>query len=200
MVIRSFAVSFDYRCPFANILHQHLITALRDGAAFDVEFVPWTLSQGHRLDGELDVWDDTAKFDQLVALAAGVSVRDQQPERFLDAHEALFSARHAGGIRLGTLSEVTQVLEAVGVNLDLLISDLESKRPFRVIGESYRRFERYEAFGVPTVVVGESAVFIRYMNSPNGDDSASTELIESFLTMIVEQPALNEFKHTRLSA
>ena len=200
MAIRSFAVSFDYRCPFANILHQHLIAALRDGAAFDVEFVPWTLSQGHRLDGELDVWDDTAKFDQLVALAAGVSVRDQQPERFLDAHEALFSARHAGGIRLGTLSEVTQVLEAVGVNRDLLISDLESKRPFRVIGESYRRFERYEAFGVPTVVVGESAVFIRYMNSPNGDDSASTELIESFLTMIVEQPALNEFKHTRLSA
>ena len=200
MVIRSFAVSFDYRCPFANILHQHLITALRDGAAFDVEFVPWTLSQGHRLDGELDVWDDTAKFDQLVALAAGVSVRDQQPERFLDAHGALFSARHGGGIRLATLDEVTQVLDAVGVNRDLLISDLESKRPFRVIGESYRRFERYEAFGVPTVVVGESAVFIRYMNSPNGDDSASTELIESFLTMIVEQPALNEFKHTRLSA
>ncbi len=200
MVITSFAISFDYRCPFANILHQHLVASLRDGEVFDVEFVPWTLSQAHRAEGGLDVWDDPAKYDQLVALAAGVSVRDQQPEKFLDAHVALFSARHRDGVRLATLEEVTAVLESVDVDIEQLTADLASTRPWRTIGDSYRRFERYEAFGVPTVVVGDSAVFVRYMEGPNGDASVSTDLIESIISMVVHQPALNEFKHTRLSA
>jgi protein-disulfide isomerase-like protein with CxxC motif len=196
----AFAISYDYRCPFANILHQHLIASLKDGENFDVEFVPWTLSQAHRADDGLDVWDDPQKYDQLVALAAGVSVRDQQPEKFLDAHLALFLARHRSGVRLGTLDEVTTVLDAVGVDTAAVRADLDTTRPWRILGESYRRFERYEAFGVPTIVVGDDAVFVRYMNAPTDDVAASTALMDSLLTMIETQPAINEFKHTRLSA
>jgi len=29
-----FGVNWDYRCPFARNLHEHLVLALSDGAAF----------------------------------------------------------------------------------------------------------------------------------------------------------------------
>jgi hypothetical protein len=38
------------------------------------------------------------------------------------------------------------------------------------------------------------------MNAPTDDVAASTALMDSLLTMIETQPAINEFKHTRLSA
>jgi hypothetical protein len=196
----SFTVSFDYRCPFARNIHQHLVSALRDGAAFDVTFAPWTLSQGHRAPGDLDVWDDPQRDRDLLALAAGVSVRDQQPERFLDAHEALFVARHVHGVRLGTIEEVADVLGSVHVDVDRVAADLESRRPHRVIGETYRRLERYEAFGVPTFFVGDDAVFVRYMDPPTHDAGASIDLIGRLVDMVANAPALNEFKHTRLPA
>jgi hypothetical protein len=67
------------------------------------------------------------------------------------------------------------------------------------MGESFREFERYEAFGVPTFVVGGDATFVRYMNPPTNDASASIALIESLVTLMSDQSALNEFKHTKVS-
>ena len=32
----SFAVTWDYRCPFARIGHQHVLAGVRDGAAGDL--------------------------------------------------------------------------------------------------------------------------------------------------------------------
>ena len=97
----SFDLSYDYRCPFAKNIHLHVVSALRAGANFDVNFVPWSLNQGHREAGAPDIWDDPARDGDNLALAASISVRDQQSERFLDAHEALFLARHERGERLG---------------------------------------------------------------------------------------------------
>jgi hypothetical protein len=67
-----------------------------------------------------------------------------------------------------------------------------------VIGESFREFERYEAFGVPTFVVDGDATFVRYMNPPT-DTTASIALIESLVTLMTNESALNEFKHTKVS-
>ena len=41
----SFGLSYDYRCPFAKNIHLHVLTALAAGADFEVEFIPWTMSQ-----------------------------------------------------------------------------------------------------------------------------------------------------------
>ena len=70
MSLPAFRVSFDYRCPFAKNIHLHLIAALREDADFDVTFEPWTLSQGHREAGAPDVWDDSSKEADLIALAS----------------------------------------------------------------------------------------------------------------------------------
>jgi DSBA-like thioredoxin domain len=197
-VVTSFSVSFDYRCPFAKNIHLHLVAGLRAGAPWDVTFVPWTLSQVHRDEGDIDVWDDPAKDEQLLALAAGVSVRDHQPELFLAAHDALFRARHEGSVRLATLGETEEILAPLGVDFDAVRADVASRRPHKVIGESFHDYERYEAFGVPTFVVGDVATFVRYMVAPTGDNAASVKVIESLLDLMASEPELNEFKRTKI--
>ncbi|MFZ1062533.1 MAG: hypothetical protein WAN30_03590 [Acidimicrobiales bacterium] len=193
-----FALSYDYRCPFAKNIHLHVLKALAAGADFNVEFVPWTMSQGYKSEGAPDVWDDPDHDPDLLALAVSVSVRDQQPDTFALAHEALFRARHERAIRLVTFAEIENVLAPLGVDLAMVHRDLLTRRPHQVIGQCFARFEKFEAFGVPTFVVGDDATFVRYMTPPTGDPEASTELIASLVTLMSAQPALNEFKHTRL--
>jgi DSBA-like thioredoxin domain len=197
--VLSFQLSYDYRCPFAKNIHLHVITALRAGADFDVTFVPWTMSQGYRADGSPDTWDDPTRDPEHLALAVSASIRDLFPERFLDAHEALFRARHERAIRLINEDEITRALEGVDLDLRSIFEDVASRRPYKVIGESFREFERYDAFGVPTFVVGGDATFVRYMNPPSDDVAASISLIESLVSLMSSQSALNEFKHTKVA-
>jgi hypothetical protein len=197
--VTSFGLSYDYRCPFAKNIHLHVLAALAAGADFDVEFIPWTMSQGHRAPGAIDVWDDPEHDQALLALAVSVSVRDEQPELFLATHEALFRARHERAIRLASMAEIETVLLPLGVDMDKVSSDLASRRPHRVIAENYHAMQTYDAFGVPTFVVASDATFVRYMKPPNGDGLASAQIIESLVTLMAHQPELNEFKHTRVS-
>src|SRR5580658_2821575 len=196
--MQSFDLSFDYRCPFAKNIHLHVITALRAGADLEVNFAPWSLSQGSRPDGAPDVWNDPAYDADLLSLAAGISVRDQQQEYFLDAHEAMFRARHHRAIRLVTLDEISNVLAPLGVDMARVAADVASRRPHDVIAAAHKEFERFEAFGVPTFVVNDDATFVRYMSEPSGDRSQSVELIETLLAMMTDRPDLNEFKHTQV--
>jgi len=39
------SISPSIRCPFAKNIHLHVVTALRAGADFEVNFMPWSLSQ-----------------------------------------------------------------------------------------------------------------------------------------------------------
>ena len=194
----SFGLSYDYRCPFAKNIHLHVLAALGVGADFDVEFIPWTMSQGHRAPGAVDVWDDPQHDQALLALAVSVSVRDQQPEHFLAAHETLFRARHERAIRLVSLSEAEGVLLPLGVDMEKVTTDVASRRPHGVIAENYHAMQAYEAFGVPTFVINSDATFVRFMKPPNGDGQASAHIIESLLSLMAGQPDLNEFKHTRV--
>jgi len=195
----AFELSYDYRCPFAKNIHLHMVSALKAGGTFDVTFVPWTMSQGYKADGSPDVWDDEKYNAELLALAVSTSIRDQQTEYFLDAHEAMFRGRHEKGIRLVTIEEIEGLLAPLGVDMDKVRSDIASRRPHQVIGESFKRFAKVEAFGVPTFVIGNDATFVRYMNAPTNDAHASIAVIDSLVSMMANQPELNEFKHTRLS-
>ena len=194
----SFDLSYDYRCPFAKIIHLHVITALKAGADFEVNFMPWTMSQGYKAEGAPDVWDDPEHDSDLLSLAVSTSIRDQQPEFFLVAHEAMFRARHERAIRMVNWEEIKQVLEPLGADLEKIESDVQSRRPHQVIGETFTKFSKYEAFGVPTFVVNGDATFVRYMKPPTGDAKDSIRVIESIVNLIELEPELNEFKHTKL--
>ncbi|HEX6597609.1 MAG TPA: hypothetical protein VF045_11770, partial [Acidimicrobiales bacterium] len=82
---RSFAVTWDYRCPFARNFHEHVLAGLAAGADWDVSFVPFSLDQVHVEEGDLDAWDNPNVCRSLLAGQVGVAVRDHWPEHFLAA-------------------------------------------------------------------------------------------------------------------
>lgn len=195
----AFEVSYDYLCPFARIAHLHLVEALKGGAAFDVTFTPWTLLQVHKDEGAPDVWDDDARPDALIALEASVAVRDALPERFLDVHRALFDARHVDNTKLDTRESVASVLDKVGVDATEVFSIVDAGATRKEVAASWRRLtEDHAAFGVPTFIVGDDAVFVRLMAVPTSADDATTT-IESVVRLLVDSPQLNEFKHTKIA-
>jgi len=196
----SFSVTWDYRCPFARNAHEHLVAALADGADWDVTFLPFSLSQVHVPEGGTPVWADPAKRPALLALGAGVVVRDQYPDRFLDAHVALFSARHDQGLDLRIPGVVAGVLDGVGLPGDKIVAEVGTTAPALEIRRAHEQaVSELDVFGVPTFVVGDRAAFVRIMNRPQGDAALARRTIQGVLDLFDGQPDLNEFKHTSLS-
>ena len=197
--MKPFAVTWDYRCPFARNAHEHLVTALADGADWDVTFLPFSLSQVHVPEGGTAVWDDPDKFKDLIALAAGVVVRDQYPGQFGAVHHALFSARHDQSLDLRQAAVVAGVLDAAGVPGDKVIAEVEAGAPIEEIKRSHLlAVDQWSVFGVPTFVVDGRAVFVRLMSRPQGDAALARRTIEGIVRLVDEQPDLNEFKYTTL--
>jgi hypothetical protein len=195
----SFTVNWDYRCPFARNVHEHVITALRDGADWDVRFVAFSLGQAHVAEGEPDVWEHPADDSGLLALQAGVAVRDRWPERFLDVHLDLFALRHDRGLHLRDEGEIRSTLAEQGVDADAVFEEIASGRPLATIrNEHTTSVDEHEAFGVPTFVHGDAAVFVRLMERPAGDAAFARRSIERIIYLLDEAPDLNEFKHTSL--
>jgi protein-disulfide isomerase-like protein with CxxC motif len=197
--MRPFAVTWDYRCPFARNAHEHVVAALADGAEWRVTFVPFSLSQVHVPESGTPVWDDPAKAKDLLALAAGVVARDQYPDRFLEAHLALFRARHDDGLDLRLPEVVAGVLDDAGVPGDKVLAEVESGAPVQELRRAHEEaVSRWQVFGVPTFVVGDEAAFVRLMSRPEGDAALARRTVEGVLGLFDSMPELNEFKYTTL--
>jgi hypothetical protein len=198
--MKPFAVTWDYRCPFARNAHEHIVEGLADGADWDVTFLPFTLTQVHVPEGGTAAWDDPAKVDDLMALAAGVVVRDEYPEQFGAVHLALFTARHDQGLDLRSPQVVSGVLDSAGVPGDKVLARVESGDPIDEIERAYQQAAgEWSVFGVPTFVVDGRAVFVRLMSRPHGDAALARRTIEGIVNLMDDQPDLNEFKFTTLS-
>jgi hypothetical protein len=193
-------VTWDYRCPFARIGHEHILDGLEAGAPWDVTFVPFFLNQSHVPEGGVPAWDDPAQQSDLVALAAGVVLRDRFPEHFRAGHRALFAARHEHGGDLRDRAVVHGALVKAGVDADAVLSEVDDGWPAKQIRTEHEDVvSRLDVFGVPTFIVGDAAVFVRLMARPAGDADKAVATIDGVLDLIVGHPDLNEFKHTRLT-
>ncbi|MGD0882423.1 MAG: DsbA family protein [Acidimicrobiales bacterium] len=196
---KAFAVTWDYRCPFARNGHEHILDGLEGGAEWDVTFVPFFLNQGTGSEGQ-DTWDDPAHQADLLSLAAGVVVRDRFPEHFLAVHRSLFTARHDESGDLRDRAVVRAALARGGVDADAVLAEVDAGWPAKVVRAEHERcVDDLEVFGVPTFIVGDDAVFARLMDRPDGDGVVARATIDRILGLIDEHPELNEFKHTRLS-
>ena len=132
-------------------------------------------------------------------MQAAVVVRDEFPDRFLDAHEALFALRHDEGKHLEDPEEVRRVLTAVGVDADEVFARIDGGEALECVrAEHTAAAEDHEVWGVPTFIEGEGAVFVRLMERPRGDAELATRTIERVVSLLTEFPELNEFKHTSL--
>jgi 2-hydroxychromene-2-carboxylate isomerase len=198
--VRPFAITWDYRCPFARNAHEHVALALADGAGWDVTFLPFSLSQVHVPEGGTPVWEDPDKARDLLALSSGLVVRDQYPDRFLEAHVALFGARHDEKRDLREAAVVADVLERAGVPGDKVVAEVESGAAMDALRHAHENAVReWGVFGVPTFIVGDRAVFVRLTTRPDGDAAAARRSVEGVVSLFDEHPELNEFKTTSIS-
>jgi 2-hydroxychromene-2-carboxylate isomerase len=197
-VTQAFDITWDYRCPFARNAHEHVIDALEAGADWDVTFVPFSLGQVHVAEGQPDVWDDPESDTGLLALQAGVVVRDKFPDKFLAVHRALFALRHDEGLQLKEPTEIRRVLEGAGVDADAVFDEIATGRPLQLVKEEHTAAaEQHKVWGVPTFVQHDQSVFVRLMNRPQGDGALATTTVERVLDLLT-WTELNEFKHSSI--
>ncbi|MDQ6837180.1 MAG: DsbA family protein [Actinomycetota bacterium] len=196
---RSFAVTWDYRCPFARIAHDHVVTALSAGAEWDVTFRAFSLDQSHVEEGQPPVWDDPTRFPGLLANEAGIVVRDRDPEHFLAVHHALFSARHDRSLDTRKREVIAEVVAGAGVDAAQVMADIDDGWPLETFRKEHvTAVDELEVFGVPTFIAGGQAAFVRLLERPLGDPDVARSTIERILSLLQGWPELNEFKHTRV--
>ena len=193
---RQFAVTWDYRCPFARNAHEALVNGIRAGRDWEVRFWPFSLDQIHVEEGETPVWerslDEPHGMGGVRALLWGIAVRDTFPEQFLDFHIAAFRARHDEGKKIAEEGVLRGVAESVGLDPDAVAEEVASGRPLKALeAEHTEAVDGYAVFGVPTIVEGDEAVFVRIMERGNvGDFAQALDLLGS--------TRLNEFKRTKI--
>ena len=198
---RTFAVTFDYLCPFARNAHEHVVTGLRDGADWDVTFVPYSLAQGHVEEGEADVWDhdEPETVAGVLALQVGLAVRDHEPERFLDVHERLFAARHDEGRDLKDPEVLREVLRACDLDDAAVFGLVGEGGPLKTLRQEHQdAVAEHHVWGVPTFVAGGRAVFVRFLDRPEGDGARARGRIEQTVDLVTDAPMLHEFKQVDL--
>ncbi|HZN14866.1 MAG TPA: DsbA family protein [Acidimicrobiales bacterium] len=196
---RAFAVTWDYRCPFARNAHEHIVAGLEAGADWDVEFLPFSLNQMHVEEGEPAVWDDPDKASTLLAPEVALVVRDKYPDAFFDVHIGLFAARHDEARDVRERHVIADVLRLHGVDPDAVFTEVDAGGPLAEYRKTHEHYETdYRVFGVPTFVADDRAVFVRLMSRPNGDGELATTTIERVLDTFFGFPDLNEFKLTKI--
>ncbi len=196
---RSFAVTWDYRCPYARNAHEHVIAGLEAGADWDVEFVPFSLGQVHVPEGGIPVWEDPEKRSGLLATEVGLVVRDKFPDAFPQTHIALFRARHDEARDIREESILREVLVEANVDADVVFSEIATGWPLSAFREAHTRgVEGHRVFGVPTFISEDRAVFVRLTTRPDGDGQLARATIDRVVDLLDGFLELNEFKHTSI--
>jgi DSBA-like thioredoxin domain-containing protein len=193
-VTRQFALTWDYLCPFARNAHEALVAGLRDGKDWDVRFWAFSLDQIHLEEGETPVWERPLEEAGrgVRALLWGIAVRDVFSEEFLDFHTGLYRARFDDGQQITDEATMRAVATKVGLDAEAVAAEVASGRPAKMLElEHTEAVERYATFGVPTILDGDEAVFVRLMERGNTAD------LEQALGLVGDT-RLNEFKRTRI--
>jgi predicted DsbA family dithiol-disulfide isomerase len=194
---REIAVTFDYRCPFARIGHDTVVHAIQEGALGDItwRFVPFSLDQVHTEEGSPPVWEREphAWGTGVLSLLYGIAVRDSFPDQFLDAHLAIFDARHEQGLQLEDEDVLRKAVTSAGLDAEAVAEVVWGGEPLQKLAvEHTEAVDRWAVFGVPTYIAGEEAVFVRTMERRNLDDLERVVAILGWTN-------LNEFKRTRIA-
>lgn len=193
-----FGLTWDYRCPFARIVHRHVVDGLLDDADWTVRFVPFSLGQVHVEEGESPIWDHPEDDSGLLALQAAVVVRDAHPDLFPVLHRRLFEARHTEGAQLRDPEVLGALLTDGGVDADAVLAEVATGRPLQIVREEHTAAARdLDVWGVPTFLVNGRAAFVRLMDLPV-DAADARANVERIVAMLADWPSLNEFKHTSL--
>jgi len=195
-----FAVTYDYRCPFGRIAHDHVTTALVAGADWKVDFLPFCLGQSHVADGDRPLWERPDDDSGLLALQVSVALRDGQPEAFLGFHRDTYEWRHRDAGNLRDRDALSRIAERNGADIEAMWTSVDSGAPLATVEREHEGSVRsHSVWGVPTFVVGDAAVFVRLLSGPDGDADLARATVERIVELIGWRE-LNEFKHSSLPA
>ncbi|MEY4158198.1 MAG: hypothetical protein RL743_693 [Actinomycetota bacterium] len=193
---RSFAVTWDYRCPYGRIVHDHVVTGLLAGADWNVTFLPYCLGQSNRDPGLPPIWETPQADSGLFALQVGVAARDADPARFPTFHHAVYEYRHTRAGNLNDRDAIAAMLTDAGLDASTVFDHVESGEPLRTIAREHMQYvNSHDVWGVPTFVVDDKAVFVRLLRTSDGNAETAIATIDRILDNI-DWPILNEFKHT----
>ena len=191
----SFAITFDYLCPFARNLNEAVIEGLAAGAEWDVTFRAFSLSQTKVGDAEMDVWERPAGSEGtrgVLALQWGIAVREEWPAAFHTFHTELFAARHDFAFDTGDDAVLMEVARSSGLDGSAIGAFVADGGPRQTLRQEHEELVAgWGVFGVPTLIVDDEAVFVRSMERHRPDEVA--RLLE-----LVAWTNLNEFKRTRI--
>ncbi len=169
------------------------------GDEWRVRWLAFSLNQTKVPEGETHVWDEPEMAGARMAVEVGVAVRDGWPDAFPAVHRALFAARHDEGLDIRDHDVVAGVLTKQGVDADQVFNEVLGCTPRDVFrAEHHAAVAEHRVFGVPTVIAGDQAVFIRLVNRPTGDAAEARRCIERCLDLVTGWTNLNEFKHTSI--
>ncbi len=198
--MRKFIYTFDYRCPFARNMTELIYYANKFDDKFKVDPIPLCLDQFHVEPDEMNIWDLEDRDKYLVALLSFNVVKEYFPDEMWKFHMEMFLSRHDLGINLRSEEQVLKVLKKVGFNdTDALfvIEEAKSDKVVKSYAESHIELvEKYEVFGVPTIVLADSAVFVRLMERTIKPSQKAVEKLEYIIGMVEGHPDINEIKHT----
>lgn len=169
------------------------------GDDWDVRWLGFSLDQTKVPEGGTDVWDDPGKAGARLAVETGIAVRDGWPEAFPSVHAALFAARHTQGLDLRDPDVIAQVLNGAGLDAEDVLAQVADGKPRETFRSEHLDAVRdHKVFGVPTVIAGDQAVFIRLVDRPGDDPVAARLTVERCVDLVTGWTNLNEFKHTTI--
>jgi hypothetical protein len=199
MPIAPFAVTWDYRCPFARNAHEHVLLGLEAGAPWEVSFSPFSLDQVHVEEGGRDVWDDPGRRPALLAMEVGIATRDLFPDRFNAVHLALFRARHDESRDIRERDILTAILREQGVDDAAIFRAIDEGGPLDTFRKQHEQsVSEHRVFGVPTFIAEGKAAFIRILTRPRDDRDLAVKTIERAVDAVVNWTEMNELKHTSI--
>ena len=73
----------------------------------------------------------------VLALLYGIAVRDAFPDQFVDAHLALFAARHDKGLKLGHEDVLRDAVTSAGLDADAVAAEVWSGRPLKTLAAEH---------------------------------------------------------------
>jgi hypothetical protein len=194
----SFAVTFDYLCPFARIANELVVRAQEAGAGHEVAFRAFSLTQVHLDEDAAPVWETDPPPSGVLALRYGLAVRERFPDSFPAAHLALFEVRHEHGDDLNDPAVLGAAVASVGLDpgeVERAAADADVAKA--LAADHTWGVTEHRVFGVPTFVTDQRAVFVRLMRRPP-DGPAAVATLNRLLEMIDSWTDLNEFKATRI--
>ncbi len=195
----SFAITYDYLCPFARNANEHVVTALKAGAPWEVRFVPFSLHQAHLDEDDTPVWKDKTRQRDIFAIEAGIAVRDMYPDKFPDIHLALFALKHDQYESLTDEAAVEKALGSCGVDSGPVLDAVRSGQLHDILAREHEEtVKKHAVFGVPTFILDGTATFARIMTRPEGDAKLARRTVERVLDLMVNSPELNELKQTTI--